>query len=86
VLGLVPEHGIGAVEEACAEALDAGIANGDVIVAILARRRQPPVPPSITTPDALKLAAEPTADCARYDTLRPGKETPSWSGIRSSRP
>jgi hypothetical protein len=85
VLGLVPDHGIAAVEDACAEALEAGIANGDVVTAILARRRQPPVPPSITTPDALRLTAEPVADCARYDTIRP-KETPKWSAIRSSRP
>jgi hypothetical protein len=35
-----------AVEDACAEALEAGIANGDVIVAILARRHQPPIPPA----------------------------------------
>jgi hypothetical protein len=40
-----------------------------VIVAILARQRQPPPAPSITTPDALKLKAEPIADCARYDAL-----------------
>jgi len=86
VLGRVPEHGIAAVEDACTEALDAGIANGDVIIAILARRQQPPTPPSITTPDALKLTAEPVADCARYDALRPRKETPQWSATRSSRP
>jgi hypothetical protein len=85
VLGLVPDHGIAAVEEACAEALQAGIANGDVIVAIMARRHQPPIPPSITTPDALKLITEPAADCARYDALRP-KETPPWKGISSSTP
>ena len=85
VLGLVPEHGIGAVDDACREALEAGIANGDVVMAILARRRQVPPPPSITTPDALKLAIEPTADCARYDTLRP-KETTTWSDTRSSTP
>ena len=48
--------------------------DGDVVMAILARKRQPPIPPSITTPDALKLKAEPIADCARYDNLRKGKE------------
>jgi hypothetical protein len=53
-----------------AEALAAGIAGGDVIVAVLARQRQPPAPPSVTTPDALRLRAEPVADCARYDALR----------------
>jgi hypothetical protein len=40
-----------------------------VVLAILARQRQPPSAPSITTPDALKLQAEPIADCARYDAL-----------------
>jgi hypothetical protein len=71
MLGCVPQDGLSAVEAACVEALAAGIANGDVVMAILARRRQPPPPPSIITPDALKLAIEPVADCARYDTLRP---------------
>ena len=56
-----------AVEAACAEALQAGIASGDVVVAILARQRQPPPAPSITTPDALKLKAEPIADCVPRD-------------------
>lgn len=70
VLALAPEHGMAAVEAACAEALAAGIASGDVIVAVLARQRQPPTPPSVTTPDALRLRAEPVADCARYDALR----------------
>src|ERR1700689_2933395 len=74
ILARVPEDGIAAVADACAEALEAGIANGDVVMAILARKRQPPIPPSITTPDALKLKAEPIADCARYDNLRKGKE------------
>lgn len=71
VLARVPEDGMAAVEAACAEALAAGLASGDVILAILARQRQPPAPPSITTPEALRLTAEPMADCARYDRLRP---------------
>jgi hypothetical protein len=49
---------------------DAHIASGDVILAVLARRRQPVAPPSITTPDALRLKIEPTADCGRYDGIR----------------
>ncbi len=85
ILGCVPDHGIGAVEEACAEALEAGIANGDVILAILARRRQPPPIPSITTPAALRLKAEPVADCARYDRLRTNTEADPWNAISSSR-
>jgi hypothetical protein len=55
---------------ACAEALGAGIASGDVILTVLARRQQPTAPPSITTPDALRLKIEPAADCGRYDSIR----------------
>lgn len=70
VLGAVLDHGLDVVEAACAEALAAGIANGDVILTILARQRQPPTAPSIITPDALRLKVPPLADCGRYDRLR----------------
>src|SRR5665213_1703824 len=70
VLGAVLDHGLGAVDAACAEALQAGIASGDVILTVLARQRQPATPPSITTPDALRLKIEPMADCGRYDSIR----------------
>ena len=70
VLGAVLDHGLAAVEAACGEALEAGIASGDVILTVLARRRQPVAPPSITTPDALRLKIAPMADCGRYDSLR----------------
>ena len=85
-LGRVPEDRLDAVADACAEALQAGIANGDVVVAILARKKQPPAPPSITTPEALKLRTEPIADCARYDNLRKGREDAEWNATRSSTP
>ena len=71
ILGAVLDHGLGAVEAACAEALEAGIASGDVILTVLARRRQPAPPPSITTPDA--LAPEDRAR-GRLWPLRPHKE------------
>ena len=70
VLGAVLDHGVAAVEAACAETLEAGIASGDVILAVLARHQQPAMPPSITTPAALRLKIEPTADCGRYDSIR----------------
>jgi len=70
VLGAVLDHGLDAVETACAEASEAGIASGDVILAVLARHKQPAPPPSIITPDALRLKIEPVADCSRYDSLR----------------
>ena len=61
---------IGKHEAAVAEALDAGTASEDVILNILARRREPPRPPPITTTEALTLTHPPLADCARYDALR----------------
>ena len=70
VLAAVLDHGMAAVETACAEALEAGIASGDVILTVLARQRQPAAPPSIITPDALRLKYEPVADCGRYDSIR----------------
>jgi hypothetical protein len=70
VLAAVLDHGLAAVEIACAEALAAGVASGDVILTVLARQRQPVVPASITTPDALRLKIEPAADCGRYDSIR----------------
>ena len=70
VLGAVLDHGLDAVEAACAEALEAGIASGDVILTVLARQRQPAAAASITTPAALRLNIEPMADCSRYDSIR----------------
>ena len=62
--------GLPAVEAACAGALGEGVHSADVILNILARRREPPPPDTITTPEALRLAHEPSADCGRYDSLR----------------
>ena len=70
ILSAVLDHGLVAVEAACAEALEAGVANSDVILAVLARQLQPLTPPSMTIPDGLRLKVEPKADCARYDSLR----------------
>ena len=70
ILTAVLSDGLPAVEEACAEALDHGVHSADVIVNILARRRDPGPPAAILTPAALTLRHAPTADCARYDSLR----------------
>jgi hypothetical protein len=70
ILGAVLGDGLPAVEAACAEALAEGVHSADVILNILARRREPPPPDTIMTPEALSLAHEPVADCARYDSLR----------------
>ena len=70
VLATVLDDGLEAVEAAVREALLAGTASDDVIVNILARRREPPRPLTIVTPEDLALRHPPRADCTRYDSLR----------------
>jgi hypothetical protein len=70
ILTAVLSDGLPAVEAACAEALREGVCSADVILNILARRREPEPPLTIMTPQALRLRLEPQADCARYDSIR----------------
>jgi len=70
ILSAVLADGLSPVEAACAEALQHGVHSADVVLNILARRRDPVAPITIVTPDALRLRHEPAADCARYDRLR----------------
>ena len=70
VLSAVLTDGLAAVEAACAEALTDGVHSADVVLNILARRRDPGPAATILTPDALRLQHAPIADCARYDRLR----------------
>jgi transposase len=70
ILTAVLSDGLPAVEAACAEALREGVHSADVILNILARRREPVAPMTIMTPAALRLQHAPIADCARYDSLR----------------
>jgi transposase len=70
ILSAALTDGLPAVEAACAEALGEGVHSADVILNILARRREPGPAAAIATPGALRLSHEPTADCARYDSLR----------------
>jgi transposase len=70
VLSMVLTDGLDAVEDAVREALEGGAASDDVILNILARRREPPRPAAITTAEALALTHAPISDCARYDRLR----------------
>jgi hypothetical protein len=48
-----------------------------VVLNILGRRHVPPRPEAIAIPPPLRLAVAPTADCARYDRLRPSAATPA---------
>jgi hypothetical protein len=70
VLSAVLTDGLAAVEAACAEALSEGVHSADIVLNILARRRDPAPTATILTPDALRLQHAPIADCARYDSLR----------------
>jgi transposase len=70
ILSAVLSDGLVAVEAACLEALREGVHSADVILNILARRREPPPPDAVTTPDGLRLSLTPAADCRRYDRLR----------------
>jgi transposase len=70
VLAAVLDDGLELVEAAVREALLAGITSDDVILNILARRREPPRPAAIVTPEDLALRHPPRADCDRYDSLR----------------
>ena len=70
VLAAVLEDALEAVEGACAEALDSGTCSADVVLNLLARRRDPKPPEPIETPESLRLRHPPMADCQRYDRLR----------------
>jgi hypothetical protein len=70
ILSAVLIDGLAAVEAACAEAIDAGIASADVILNVLARRQPQTASAPIETPARLSLKITPMADCARYDRLR----------------
>ena len=70
ILSSVLSDGLAAVEAACQEALREGVHSADVIINILARRREPEPPATVATPEALRLRHALAADCARYDSLR----------------
>jgi transposase len=70
ILAAVLTDGLPAVEAACVQALAEGVHSADVVLNILARRRDPGLAVTILTPEALRLRHAPTADCARYDQLR----------------
>ncbi len=63
------ESGVEAVEQACAEALEAGLRSADAILNILSRQNGETITEPVVTPAHLRLSEEPVADCARYDRL-----------------
>jgi Integrase core domain len=81
ILAAVLTDGLSEVEAACAQALSEGVHSADVILNILARRRDPGPAATIMTPANLRLVHTPVADCARYDALiGRSEERPSLTG------
>lgn len=70
ILTAVLSDGLAAVETACQQALAENVCSSAVILNILPRRRDPAPAITILTPYVLRLAIEPQADCACYDSLR----------------
>ncbi len=70
ILTAVLSDGLPAVEAACAAALSEGVHSADIVLNILARRREPARPAAVIAPGAVRLSHEPGADCSRYDLLR----------------
>jgi hypothetical protein len=62
ILSAVLSDGLAAVEAACAEALAGGVHSADVVLNILARRRDPGPPATVVTPETLSLREAPIAD------------------------
>ena len=61
----VGEHGLDAVTAACAEALEAGIGNVEIILHALARQRDPGPAPSAAVPEAIPVRANPPSQSGR---------------------
>src|SRR5271165_1274404 len=70
ILAAVLSDGLSSVEAACAQALAENVHSANVVLNILARRRDPGTSAAGRTPAALRLRHAPAADCARYDQLR----------------
>jgi hypothetical protein len=70
ILAAVLTDGLVEVEAACGQALSESVHSADVVLNILARRRDPGPAAPIHTPAALRLRHPPVADCDRYDALR----------------
>ena len=69
ILHAVAHDGLPAVEAACREALTSHSVSADVVLALLARARDPAAATPLALPQALVLTNEPLADCGRYNQL-----------------
>ena len=69
ILNAVVQDGLDAVDAACREALASHSVSADVVLTLVARARDTARAAPIGVPEALALAHEPRADCARYNQL-----------------
>jgi transposase len=72
ILSAVLTHGLEAVINACAEAVAANTVSQGVILNILSRAQDQPVPDDCDIPKLPELRMPPIADCRRYDLLLMG--------------
>lgn len=73
LLAAVPTYGLEAVTRACSEALAAGTVSRDLVLNLLSRAGEDPVPGETPLADRLpRLRLVPVVDCGRYDRLLAG--------------
>lgn len=73
ILAVIPRYGIGAVEQACKEALLSRTISRDLVLNILSRANEPQTTTDFQAPDHLpQLSLFPTVDCQRYNRLLSG--------------
>lgn len=73
ILNGVQVYGLDIAEQACKKALADTTVRSEVVLNLMARALDPPPIDPIETPDSLRLAEEPLANCSRYDALREEK-------------
>ncbi len=70
ILAVIPRYGLGAVEQACKEALLSRTISRDLVLNILSRATDPKATTDYQAPENLpQLRLFPTADCKRYNRL-----------------
>ena len=84
ILASVLSDGLAAVEAACAKALASSVHSADVVLNILARRRDPAPVVTVLTPEALRLRQAPLSDCARYDSPTCASSAGNGTGVAVS--
>jgi len=72
ILSSVEQYGLEGVNQACDQAMVSGASSADVVLNILSRQASPPTPEPMDVAAHLQLKQLPQADCARYDSFRPG--------------